>query len=231
MLELACFSGKMTGSTYLLDKGLSFLVEDIMGRKKVFTTGQVAKICNVTTQTVTKWIDTERLAGYRIPGSKARRVTRENLQKFVEDHSVPTDYFAREKHGVLVVSRTEALAGEVTAALGDAAEFVVNSTADLLSAGLLIASAQPDVVLIDTDDFQTDINGPVAILASLESLDATKFIAVSGVPGGSSGRQARRKIGAEIRAGFVDIGFNAVVLRPLDIPVFLKVLRRMVGLE
>ncbi len=202
-----------------------------MGRKKVFTTGQVAKICNVTTQTVTKWIDTERLVGYRIPGSRARRVTRENLQKFVEDHNVPTDYFSRGKYSVLVVSRTKALAGEVAAALSDTADFVVESAADLLSAGLLIASAQPDVVLIDTDDFQTDISGSVAILASLESLDATKFIAVSGVPDDSAGRQARRKIGAEKRAGFVDIGFNAVVLRPLDVPAFLKVLRRMIGIE
>ena len=202
-----------------------------MGRKKVFTTGQVAKICNVTTQTVTKWIDTERLPGYRIPGSRARRVTRENLKKFVESHNVPTDYFSREKYGALVVSRTEALAGEVAAALSDVAEFVVKGAADLLSAGLLIVSTQPDVVLIDTDDFQTDISASVAILTALESLDATKFIAVSGVPADSTGRQARRKIGAEKRAGFADIGFNAVVLRPLDVPMFQKALRRMVGLE
>jgi len=36
---------------------------------KVFTTGQVAKICKVAPRTVSKWFDSGRLKGYRIPGS------------------------------------------------------------------------------------------------------------------------------------------------------------------
>src|ERR687886_569888 len=34
--------------------------------KKVFTTGQVAKICKVAPRTVSKWFDSGRLRGYRI---------------------------------------------------------------------------------------------------------------------------------------------------------------------
>ena len=34
---------------------------------KVFTTGQVAKICKVAPRTVSKWFDSGRLKGYRIP--------------------------------------------------------------------------------------------------------------------------------------------------------------------
>ena len=37
---------------------------------KVFTTGQVAKICKVAPRTVSKWFDSGRLRGYRIPGSQ-----------------------------------------------------------------------------------------------------------------------------------------------------------------
>ena len=40
--------------------------------KKVFTTGQVAKICKVAPRTVSKWFDSGRLRGYRIPGSQDR---------------------------------------------------------------------------------------------------------------------------------------------------------------
>src|SRR5947207_1217774 len=42
--------------------------------KKVFTTGQVAKICKVAPRTVSKWFDSGRLRGYRIPGSQDRRI-------------------------------------------------------------------------------------------------------------------------------------------------------------
>ena len=43
---------------------------------KVFTTGQVAKICKVAPRTVSKWFDSGRLKGYRIPGSQDRRIPR-----------------------------------------------------------------------------------------------------------------------------------------------------------
>jgi len=50
--------------------------------KKVFTTGQVAKICKVAPRTVSKWFDSGRLRGYRIPGSQDRRIPREHLLRF-----------------------------------------------------------------------------------------------------------------------------------------------------
>ena len=53
---------------------------------KVFTTGQVAKICKVAPRTVSKWFDSGRLKGYRIPGSQDRRIPREYLIKFLKEH-------------------------------------------------------------------------------------------------------------------------------------------------
>ena len=56
---------------------------------KVFTTGQVAKICKVAPRTVSKWFDSGRLRGYRIPGSQDRRIPREYLIKFLKEHGMP----------------------------------------------------------------------------------------------------------------------------------------------
>ena len=55
----------------------------------VFTTGQVAKICQVAPRTVSKWFDSGRLKGYRIPGSQDRRIPRANLVDFMQSHSIP----------------------------------------------------------------------------------------------------------------------------------------------
>ena len=60
----------------------------VMGQP-VFTTGKVAEICHVSTRTVCKWFDSGSLKGYRVPGSQDRRIPRENLVKFLQDHSVP----------------------------------------------------------------------------------------------------------------------------------------------
>lgn len=57
--------------------------------KSVMTTGQVAKICNVAPKTVTKWFDEGRLKGYRIPGSKDRRIPVPELINFMERYELP----------------------------------------------------------------------------------------------------------------------------------------------
>ena len=49
--------------------------------KEVLTTGEVAKICNVAARTVSKWFDSGQIEGYRIPGSKDRRISEDSDQR------------------------------------------------------------------------------------------------------------------------------------------------------
>lgn len=55
-----------------------------LSQRTVFTTGQIAKVCRVAARTVSKWIDSGELAGYRIPGSLDRRVNRDDLLDFLK---------------------------------------------------------------------------------------------------------------------------------------------------
>src|SRR6478752_7170204 len=79
---------------------------------KVFTTGQVAKICKVAPRTVSKWFDSGRLKGYRIPGSQDRRIPREYLIRFLKEHGMPLgDLEAEVYHKILVVGADGPLMG------------------------------------------------------------------------------------------------------------------------
>ena len=72
--------------------------------KKVFTTGQVAKICKVAPRTVSKWFDSGRLRGYRIPGSQDRRIPREHLIRFLKEHGMPLGELEEEGwHKILII--------------------------------------------------------------------------------------------------------------------------------
>jgi len=55
----------------------------------VLTTGDVANICNVAPRTVSKWFDKGLLNGYRIPGSKDRRIPIDELARFMAAHRIP----------------------------------------------------------------------------------------------------------------------------------------------
>ncbi len=58
---------------------------------RVFTTGQVAKICKVAPRTVTKWFDSGLLVGYRLPGGMDRRIPEDSLREFLQRHNMPVD--------------------------------------------------------------------------------------------------------------------------------------------
>lgn len=63
-----------------------------MKKKDSFTTSEVAKICRVSTRIVTKWSDTGRLKGYKLPDSKHRRFTFEQIKSFMEECEFPMEW-------------------------------------------------------------------------------------------------------------------------------------------
>src|SRR3954465_5408520 len=65
--------------------------QEMAGNKDVLTTGEVARICKVAPRTVTKWFDAGQLHGYRIPGSKDRRIPVAQLVRFMRQNNMPLD--------------------------------------------------------------------------------------------------------------------------------------------
>lgn len=59
-----------------------------------YTTGQVAKVCRVSTATVLKWCDSGILRCFRIPGSRDRRIPGEYLAEFLKQHGMPAEWLA-----------------------------------------------------------------------------------------------------------------------------------------
>ena len=64
-----------------------------MTTKTVFTTGEAAKICKVSQQTIIRCFGNGSLKGFRVPGSKFRRIPREQLYLFMKDNGIPTGDF------------------------------------------------------------------------------------------------------------------------------------------
>lgn len=117
---------------------------------KVFTVGQVAKICKVAPRTVKKWFDSGRLKGYRIPGTQDRRIPREYLIKFLKEHGMPLgdledDHLAK----VLIFSEDNVLVEYIKKELSLEKGFKVRSTKTSFEAGIVAESFHPDAIIID----------------------------------------------------------------------------------
>jgi len=115
-------------------------------RQGTYTTGEVAKLCQVTKRTVIKWIDGGRLAGYTIPGSKHRRVAAGDLQKFMRSSGIP-DHAGLVRPRILIVDDDLDLLELLKDALHEEYDVDVASTA--LDAATRLAAFQPDVILLD----------------------------------------------------------------------------------
>ena len=83
-----------------------------MTTKTVFTTGEAAKICKVSQQTIIRCFDSGQLKGFRVPGSRFRRIPREQLVNFMRDNGIPTDGLESGKRKVLVVDDEPELVGQ-----------------------------------------------------------------------------------------------------------------------
>jgi excisionase family DNA binding protein len=115
--------------------------------QKTFTTGQIAKRCSVAPRTASKWIDRGHLKGWRIPGSKDRRVYREDLIAFLKANEMKLgDLETEATPRVLLV----AVGGSTRAALTHALTGCdVRCSADGFAAGLKVSEWRPDVVVVD----------------------------------------------------------------------------------
>src|SRR6476469_5967516 len=81
------------------------------GEKRIFTTGEAALICKVSQQTIIRCFDSGRLTGFRVPGSKFRRIPREELMRFMRANSIPLDALEGSTRRVLVVDDDPGILG------------------------------------------------------------------------------------------------------------------------
>ena len=65
---------------------------------KFFTTGQIARIRDVSIATVQKWVDAGELDHFMLPlTASERRVPRESLLAFLKKYNIPTDEIEGKK--------------------------------------------------------------------------------------------------------------------------------------
>jgi excisionase family DNA binding protein len=155
------------------------MTDNCFNDKDVLTTGEVAKICNVASRTVSKWFDSGQLDGYRIPGSKDRRIPVSSLLTFMKAHNIPMDGLMSGTPRILVVDGDPAVGETLKRVLTDEAEFDVHTTSSLFQAGVECERFRPHVVLFDVDMAGDAASDMVEVVQSNDELQATRLVAMT----------------------------------------------------
>lgn len=151
-----------------------------MKQKEVLTTGDVARICNVAPRTVSKWFDTGKLKGYRIPGSRDRRIPLGQLVKFMRMHGLPLNGLDGGSLRVLIVDDESDMRELLRDMLASNSKYEVHSASNGFEAGMLADQVRPHVILLDLRLEDVDGRTVCKNVKANPTLAATKVIAVSG---------------------------------------------------
>ena len=149
--------------------------------KQVFTTGEAAEICKVSQQTIIRCFDSGRLKGFRVPGSRFRRIPREELLRFMRENNIPTEHFGHGKQRVLVVDDDPAILELFVDMLGGDDHYEVKTASTGYDAGLLTEQFKPHLIILDY--MLPDINGNIVCQRVRENADFAdiRIMIVSGV--------------------------------------------------
>lgn len=149
--------------------------------KTVFTTGEAAEICKVSQQTIIRCFDSGRLRGFRVPGSRFRRIPRDALLQFMKENGIPPDALDSGKSKVLVVDDDPEIVELFVDVLERDGRFEVKTASTGYDAGIITQEFQPDLVILDY--MLPDINGNVVCktIRQKPEFEHTKIIIVSGV--------------------------------------------------
>lgn len=152
-----------------------------LSSKPVFTTGEAAALCKVSQQTIIRCFDRGRISGFRVPGSRFRRIPRAELLRFMEANEIPVDFSGPSKHRVLVVDDDAGIVRLVSDLLQRDGRFEVRTATTGYDAGMLTRDFRPDVLLLDY--MLPDVNGNVVCerLRSDPVGRETRILIVSGV--------------------------------------------------
>ncbi len=187
--------------------------------KTVFTTGEAAKICKVSQQTIIRCFDSGQLKGFRVPGSRFRRIPREALYRFMKENSIPTDALESGRRRVLIVDDDQAVVDLISDVLQGDSRFETKTVNNGFGAGMLAKEYHPDLIILDV--MLPDINGQAVceLIRADPTMADIKIICISGLIEDD-------KI-AELRTS----GADDFLHKPLDIDELIRRVCRLLDIE
>ena len=152
-----------------------------MTTKTVFTTGEAAKICKVSQQTIIRCFDNGTLKGFRVPGSKFRRIPREHLFMFMKDNNIPTDALESGGKKLLIVDDDQDLVDLMEDGFKRDGRFEIRTANNGFDAGMGVKEFRPDLVVLDV--MLPDINGREVCqrVRTDPTMDTVKILCISGM--------------------------------------------------
>lgn len=149
-------------------------------KNRVFTTGEVAAICGVSADTVSRWFDLGQIEGYRLGPGGDRRIPYESLRSFMLSHGIPVERLEEGERRILVVDDDPYYLDIIPSVLARESDYVVLTASTGFDAGAIVVEHNPQLVILDIH--LSDMDGRMVcerVKARVETRN-TRILGISG---------------------------------------------------
>ncbi|MHB9154400.1 MAG: response regulator [Endomicrobiales bacterium] len=174
--------------------------------KNIYTTFEIAHLCNVDISTVINWIDSGKLIAYKTPGGH-RRIRGDNFIKFLKAYGLPVP---RGMGGngltALIIDddngQRQHLVEEIKSKWPG---MDIHEASNGFVAGKLLAERQPDLVILDAGLKGVDVYEVCCLIKTDRRLKHTRILAVT-----SFNDETKRQ-------ELIDAGADECLAHPVDV--------------
>ncbi|MDA0974690.1 MAG: response regulator [Phycisphaerales bacterium] len=165
--------------------------------KAIFTTGEAAEVCNVSQQTIIRCFDNGRLQGFRVPGSRFRRIPRADLIRFMRENEIPLGVLGDARRTALVVDDDAELSHRIDEAFRSDSMWQVITVPTALEAGVALERHEPDVAIFDAGMSEIDADRIFEMLRRDDRFGLVRVV-FTGTVGDEERLRAARRCGAVV---------------------------------
>lgn len=176
-----------------------------MMKNRVFTTGEVAAICGVSADTVSRWFDLNQIDGYRLGPGGDRRIPYDSLRKFMLSHGIPLERLEEGERRILVVDDDPFYLDIIPAILARNEEYVVLTASTGFDAGAIVVEHNPQLVILDIQ--LSDMDGRM-VSERIKNRAETRNTRILGISGFLDDLEIRQ---------LEDYGFDDFLRKPFSI--------------
>lgn len=165
--------------------------------KEVFTTFEVADICNANITSIKNWIEENELKAHQTPGGHYR-VRREDLQKFLDRYRMPNPFRERKEKRILAFHEDAQLRGELENRFGEVHEYAQEE--HLTRTLLRLGDWRPDALILQQGLDGAQARSIVEAMQSMEHLRPIDVVVVHEGDGAAEERLREAGAGEVVRA-------------------------------
>jgi len=185
---------------------------------RIFTSEEVAEICGVSSDTVSRWFDLGQIEGYRLGDGGDRRIPYENLRKYMLGHGIPIERLDEGQKCILVVDDDPFYLDTIPSILSklDTYKIIVASTG--FEAGAEVVENNPQLIILDIH--VSDMDGRM-VWRRVKDRDETKSTRILAISGYIDDEEAQ-----ELR----EFGFDDTLKKPFSLNDLTECVKKLIDL-